>query len=59
MKPYLPIIGLVMVSTLAMASGCAEDSDIFGIDGKKDNTPTASPTPSASPSGTGGGVIND
>jgi len=61
MKSYLPIIGLALIGMLAVGTGCADDSDLFGTGGKVGSSTDATPTPSPSPTGNdvGGGAKND
>ncbi|MNS10245.1 hypothetical protein D3C72_417570 [compost metagenome] len=61
MKSLFPVFGLILAASLAFGAGCAEDGDLFGVGGGKKGSsdPKATPTPTATPSGTGGSIIND
>lgn len=59
MRPLFSIFVLVIAGALAFGTGCAEDLDFPGAGGSKGGGNKTEPSPSASPSGTGGKVIND
>jgi hypothetical protein len=62
MKSLFPLLGLILAASMAVGAGCADDGALFGVGGsgkKASADPQASPTPSASPSGTGGSIVND
>ncbi|MNR83971.1 hypothetical protein D3C72_147590 [compost metagenome] len=66
MKPYFPLVGILLAAFLAFGAGCAEEDLLLGGTGRgKKATPSSeassdsTPTPSPSGSGLGGGVTND
>lgn len=61
MKALFPVLGLVLATTMAFGAGCADEGFLIGSGGGKKASadPNATPTPTASPSGTGGSIIND
>ena len=63
MKPYVSLVGILLVAALAVGAGCAEEEFLLGGGKGKKGDPsseaTPTPTPSPSGSGLGGNVKND
>ena len=62
MKSWFPVLGLILAVSMAFAAGCSDEVIPFGTGGggkKSSADPNAAPTPTATPSGTGGSIIND